>query len=66
MTDVFLGIVARVMLIEEAEELLQIVLAVFIVEVDDKGERSDMENLHFFVWQYRVRLRIRLSLVHIS
>jgi hypothetical protein len=39
---------AGVIFVEEAEELLKVVLTVLVVEVDDEGDGGDAKNLHFF------------------
>ena len=36
------------MLIEKVEKLLEIVLAVLVIEIDNEGNRSDIEDLYFF------------------
>ena len=39
---------ARVMFGKKGQELLNVILAIFVIKVDNKSDRSDGEYLHLF------------------
>ena len=47
--DLFLtGVLPRIVPLKEIEKLLDVVIAVLVIEVNDEGDGSDSENFHLF------------------